>query len=256
MAIQVLTPEQQSKGEFNGGEITERRPVVIMEGAGLRPYSNLFYWANARSEGESLIGEHPHQGFEILSFVLEGEIVHYDSHYKKWIPLPTGAVQIIRSGSGISHAEKFLPGTNMFQIWFDPDLQGSLNKAPSYNDYHPDNLPVKKDNGASVKTWVGEDSPVELDTPGVMIKQYTFGKDSIELPADKDTILSAFMLKGQARVKEMTLHERDFFKAEGEEKPLRVEGMEDENQLFVISTPANPRYVTYANRVKKFHGSF
>ena len=72
----------------------------------MKPYSNLFYWAHAWSDKGSLIGEHPHKAFEILSFVLEGDIEHYDSKLRGWKPLQKGDVQIIRAGSGISHAEK------------------------------------------------------------------------------------------------------------------------------------------------------
>ena len=46
---------------------------------------------------KSTIGLHPHQGFEICSFVLKGKINHFDTKQNKWIPLSEGDVQIIRS---------------------------------------------------------------------------------------------------------------------------------------------------------------
>ena len=79
----------------------------------------MFYWAHAWTPGnKSTIGLHPHQGFEICNFVLNGNINHFDTKQNKWIPLSEGDVQIIRAGNGISHAE----GGNhseIFQIWFD-----------------------------------------------------------------------------------------------------------------------------------------
>ena len=42
--------------------------------------------------------------------MLEDSIKHYDSNNRQWLPLKAGDVQIIRSGSGITHAEKLNPG--------------------------------------------------------------------------------------------------------------------------------------------------
>jgi redox-sensitive bicupin YhaK (pirin superfamily) len=90
----------------------------------------LFYWAHARAVKDSTIGLHPHQGFEICSFVLKGEIRHYDTKMKEWRPLQAGDVQIIRAGNGISHSEWMGKDAEMFQIWFDPNLQKTIAHPP------------------------------------------------------------------------------------------------------------------------------
>ena len=108
MSISIYTKENQADGSFNYGEILEKKPIGFpQDGGKLKPYSNLFYWAHAWTPGtKSTIGLHPHQGFEICSFVLKGNINHFDTKQNKWIPLKEGDVQIIRSGNGISHAEE------------------------------------------------------------------------------------------------------------------------------------------------------
>ena len=58
---------------------------------------------------------HPHQGFEICSFILKGNINHFDTKQNKWIPLSKGDVQIIRSGNGISHVEEIDKNSEIFQ---------------------------------------------------------------------------------------------------------------------------------------------
>ena len=73
-----------------------------------------------------LLALHPHRGFEICSFVLKGEIEHYDTLLDKWITLSEGDVQVIKAGKGISHSEKLKSGSEIFQIWFDPNIQESL----------------------------------------------------------------------------------------------------------------------------------
>jgi redox-sensitive bicupin YhaK (pirin superfamily) len=112
--ITIIRREDQPDGQFNGGAVLEKRPVLYRSGK-TSPYSNLFYWAHAWSEKGSAIGLHPHQGFEILSFVLTGEIEHYDTKNKTWNTLKAGDVQIIRSGNGISHAENCTPVLPFFK---------------------------------------------------------------------------------------------------------------------------------------------
>jgi redox-sensitive bicupin YhaK (pirin superfamily) len=118
MSIHIYPSQKQIKGNFNGGEIMENKPIQMShDHTKLQPYSNIFYWAHAWAEVTSTIGLHPHQAFEIVSFVLTGTVEHYDTKNKTWLPLQAGDVQIIRAGNGISHAEKMLEGTHMFQIW-------------------------------------------------------------------------------------------------------------------------------------------
>ena len=48
MAIKIYSKEDQASGAFNGGEIVENKPLGFpQDGGELRPYSNIFYWANA-----------------------------------------------------------------------------------------------------------------------------------------------------------------------------------------------------------------
>ena len=85
MSVEVFTKEQQARGNFNNGEILEYKPIgFTQDGGDLKPYSNLFYWAHAWTPGnKSTIGLHPHQGFEICSFVLNGNINHFYTKQNK-----------------------------------------------------------------------------------------------------------------------------------------------------------------------------
>ena len=95
--IQHYNISDQAYGEFNGGDIIENKPLGFpQDGGKLKPYSNLFYWAHASARKDSVIGLHPHRGFEIMSIVLEGNIQHYDTLLKQWIPLEKGDVQLIQ----------------------------------------------------------------------------------------------------------------------------------------------------------------
>jgi len=78
--------------------------------------------------GGSGFSEHAHDHFEILTFMLSGALEHKDSagHEGR---LQAGDVQLISSGTGISHSERNPDPeqpTHLFQIW----LHGNADDSP------------------------------------------------------------------------------------------------------------------------------
>jgi redox-sensitive bicupin YhaK (pirin superfamily) len=247
MSIKIYTFEQQTPGGFNNGEILENRPVVLTEDpAQLQPYSNLFYWAHAWSEKGSTIGEHPHKAFEILSFIVKGSIEHYDSKNRKWIPLQEGDVQIIRSGSGISHSEKINAGSEMFQIWFDPDLSKTINTPATYDDFKSGLFPVTGVNGLTIKTYTEDGSELKMVSPGVSIKEISFGEGEHELPASESSYVSAYLIEGSISVDGNEVLKNYFFVSDTG-APLKFTAKE-KGKLFIITNPLKLNYRTYAER--------
>ena len=242
MTTQLIRREDQADGQFNGGAVLEKRPVFYQQAATF-PYSNLFYWAHAWSEKGSTIGLHPHQGFEILSFVLKGEIEHYDTKNKTWLKLKAGDVQIIRSGNGISHAEKLLPGSSIFQIWFDPNLDQSILKPATYDDYLSENFPLEKKNGISTMVFKGEGAPITMDTEGVNIKKIILEKGKHQLTLTPTSIYSIFVIAGTLNIGELPLNKEDFIKIEDSDN-MDLTCIE-ECTLFMIESPVRPSYRTY-----------
>lgn len=244
MPIRIIPKEQQGQGAFNGGEIVENKPIGFpQDHSSVRPYSNLFYWAHARAVTDSTIGLHPHQGFEICSFVLRGEIRHYDTHLKEWRALSAGDVQIIRAGNGISHSEWMGKGGEMFQIWFDPNLEATLSKPASYDDYRAADFPEKTVGDAQVKTLIGPGSPFRMDTPGVEVFRVEIESGTFRLNAEPGKIYSAYLLEGEASFNGEAAKQFDFVQAtELEELVLESVGGAS---VFVIASPVQPGYRTY-----------
>ena len=242
--MEIIKVSDQATGRFNGGEILEHKPIGFpQDGGTTKPYSNLFYWAHAWTDVGSTIGEHPHKGFEIMSFVLEGEIEHYDSQQRGWSKLPTGSAQVIRSGSGISHAEKMHKGAHMFQIWLDPDLSKTINQPASYDDYMPDSFSVENDEGMTVKTYAGEGGPMKLDTPGIEIKEIGFNLGKHQLQLNDDKIHSMVLLRGTLELDSYKMEKGDF--AIIDDKPEIEVNVVEESGLFIISSPKIVNYTTY-----------
>lgn len=248
MNITVIKKTQQAIGQFNGGEIIENKPIGFpREGGFLKPYSNLFYWAHAWSNKGSTIGLHPHQGFEIMSFVLQGSIEHFDTKLNGWLSLKTGAAQIIRAGNGISHSEKINAGAHMFQIWFDPNLDKTLQQEASYNDYSIDKFPVAQQEGFQKITYKGEGSPLMMDTPGIEIYQYEFQIGTHKLELENTKIYSFYLVSGNLKINEELLDVDDYFILE-DSHTIKFE-ITAESTLFVVASPKEINYNTYAKRM-------
>lgn len=248
MSVEIFTKEQQARGSFNNGEILEYKPIGFPQDGGfLKPYSNLFYWAHAWTPGEkSTIGLHPHQGFEICSFVIEGSIKHFDSQQNKWIELKKGDAQIIRSGNGISHAEEILDNSRMFQIWFDPNISKTITQPATYSDYKHASFPILKNENITVTTIKGKDSPFEMYSEGIEIYEIKYEDGAHLVNLDSEKVYSFFIKQGNLLYKDKNLDKGTFIKIEKESK-LNFKTSSD-LELFEIRSPLKPSYPTYYQR--------
>ena len=246
--IKITSKENQAYGAFNGGQIIENKPIGFpQDGGDIRPYSTLFYWAYAEAKVDSTIGLHPHQGFEIMSFVLKGTIKHYDSKQKTWIPLEAGDAQIIRAGNGIQHAEHMNEGSAMFQIWLDPNLSKTLQHEATYSDYKANTFPTKNENGIIETIYIGGDSPFQLFTKKTTIRTLEFS-EKVEIELDKNMLHSIYILKGNGDISGQSFSSDAFIQVENE-MTLTLEPTE-KTKLFVISSPKEMDYLTYAEQMQ------
>jgi hypothetical protein len=247
MSVKITKKENQAKGVFAGGAILENKPIGFpQDGGSQKSYSNLFYWANATTDVGGLIDEHPHKMFEIMSFVLEGEIEHYDSQLKDWLTLRAGDVQIIRSRGGISHAERLLKNSRIFQIWFDPNIRESMLKEATYDDYKSETLFSVVENGISSKNYVGNGGPIKMDAEGVEIKELSLVSTN-QMQLDISMIYSFYVLDGTLEVNGEIAKSDDFIIVEDEaEINIKTDGV----KLFSIATVKKLSYKTYKELVK------
>jgi redox-sensitive bicupin YhaK (pirin superfamily) len=248
MSVTIYNKDEQVSGNFNNGEILEKKPIGFShDGGKLKPYSNLFYWADAWTpNSKSTIGLHPHQGFEICSFVIKGSIRHYDTKQNKWIELNTGDAQIIRSGNGISHAEEILDNSEIFQIWFDPDISKTISKPATYNDYKSTSFPIIKNKESTVVTIKGKNSPFIMDTEGIEIYETSFKDGSHQSDLFTGKVYSFFIKKGIMIHDGYEYEQGTFIKIEKESKFdfKSKSGLE----VFEIRSPERPSYLTYFER--------
>lgn len=198
VSIRVLPPSAQGTGAFDGGKITEIRPIPFpQETGGSDAIGPLFYWAWATANGDGVIPMHPHQGFEIVSYALEGEIGHSDTLGTK-SRVAEGGAQVMQTGSGVSHREEmFGDRTEFFQIWFEPFLREAVTREPTYREVRDEDFPRSKgDNGVVEKTIIGEDGPIDLVADVRMVDVTVPANASHEFVLGGNRFLAAMTVEG------------------------------------------------------------
>lgn len=255
--FKIYPPESQGVGQFDGGRITEIKPIGFPhEGPEIKNLGPLFYWAWATAKGYGKIALHPHQAFEIMSYALEGEIGHYDTLGNR-SRVQAGGAQVMQTGSGVSHEEETVGDhTDFFQIWFDPGIHKTIHNEPTYNEYRSEDFPIEAQDGVTRKTLIGKGSPVTLVADVVMKDisieqgrqlQYTLGKEktlALLVISGKGLLLDT-----QTGTKHYTSR-RDFALIHAQQRgEFSIEANSDSSlRIAAIEVPTQVDYPLYRNR--------
>ena len=102
--------------------------------------------------------DHPHRGFETVTYMLAGRMRHRDNHGNSGLLVPGGA-QWMTAGSGLIHSE--MPEQEDgemrgFQLWVNLPARDKM-RAPRYQDIAPEQIPeIEPAPGARVRVIAGE----------------------------------------------------------------------------------------------------
>ncbi|MQA31165.1 MAG: pirin family protein [Luteitalea sp.] len=102
-------------------------------------------------------GAHPHAGFETVTLLVEGEIFDRDEGGT----IRTGEVQWMTAGSGIIHGENVAARgkVRLLQLWLVLPKNDRWT-APAFQDLHDDVIPVRREEGATVRVYSGASGAV------------------------------------------------------------------------------------------------
>jgi redox-sensitive bicupin YhaK (pirin superfamily) len=258
MQALVYTPAMQGIGEFDGGKIKEQKPIGFPgEGAVVKRVGPLFYWAWAFASEEAGIGLHPHQGFEIMTYVVEGSAFHGDTLGTK-STVGAGGAQVMQTGSGVSHQEKVSANSELFQIWFEPELTQAVKRQPTYRQYEHENFPQESnDAGYTVKTVIGSGAPIELVTDVRMWDVEVNNGSTYQQKVAAGYTLTALAIRGQGTWAEsgaskypVDFHHKDFIiGAAAVDTVFEITSTGDGNmRLILIEVPTTVDYPLYHKR--------
>jgi redox-sensitive bicupin YhaK (pirin superfamily) len=155
--------------------------------------------------------EHPHRGFETVSYMIEGSIAHADNHGGKGL-VTDGGVQWMTAGRGVAHSE--MPAqTNGrmfgFQLWINLPAKEKM-RAPWYADIPASAIPSFEVDGARVKMiageWSGHKGPGPERTTEPFIADVTLQPNSeAAIPVTYGHAGFIYVFEGELRVGDETV---------------------------------------------------
>ncbi|KRA72960.1 pirin [Lysobacter sp. Root667] len=101
--------------------------------------------------------EHPHRGFETVTYMLDGRMRHKDNHGNEGVLVP-GSVQWMTAGRGLVHSE--MPEQHEgrmrgFQLWVNLPARDKMTD-PRYQEFAPERIPLLQPaDGVAVKVIAG-----------------------------------------------------------------------------------------------------
>lgn len=254
MKLQVFSAEQQGVGAFDGGKFIEQRAISFPgEKTAVDRVGSLFYWAWGKSSDISEIGMHPHKAFEIVTYVIEGLVEHRDS-LGSLETVTDGGAQVIQAGSGVYHSEAFRKvGSEGMQIWFEPHLSETVKKPATYHQYEHEQFPIQTTDGATVKTVIGGDAPIKLDTDANMYDWRLEPGAAFSYPLDPSRQLAFLVIRGQgtsevAAGQPQVWSLKDFAVIQATEQAEILHLKADSEQglrIIAIEVPEDPGYALY-----------
>lgn len=156
-------------------------------------------------------GPHPHRGFETVTFILDGNLAHYDTGGHESV-IEAGGVQWMTAGSGLIHAEVSPPSfkeaggrLEILQLWVN--LPSDLKMtAPRYTGIQADGIPaisVAKGQGTLnlIAGWFDDITGPIPSLTGVFMATVRLSAGArLDLPAPKERSVFLYVVSGSVSV--------------------------------------------------------
>jgi len=201
-----------------GGGFVVRRPFPTPEMSTFDPFLLLDEMGPVDYAPGQAVGapDHPHRGFETVTYLLDGEFEHEDSAGNRGRLTP-GDIQWMTAGRGVIHSE--MPSARIrreggrvhgFQVWVNLPARDKM-RAPRYQDVTAAELPVARtpDGLATVKVIAGEAlgvaARVETLTPILYFDATVRPDGRVELDVPPAFNVAAYVYDGEARIGEGTV---------------------------------------------------
>jgi redox-sensitive bicupin YhaK (pirin superfamily) len=177
-------------------------------------------------------GTHGHRDMEILTYVLEGSIVHRDSmgHEKKLGP---NEIQRMSAGTGVMHSEYNASKSDplhFFQIWIEPLSQGT---QPSYEQlrFHPEE---KRNRWKHLAGPTGGNGAARINQDAHMFVAEMTNGTGLRYGLDANRSAWVHAVRGEVTVNGVALHTGDAAAITGESDLEVSGGRRESNELLLF----------------------
>lgn len=156
------TEIRKAKATMEGAGAEVRRLMPVQ---GFMNYDPFVLWDHFDISPDAGFPDHPHRGFEAITYIFYGSMQHADNLGNQSI-VTKGGAQRFTAGSGLVHSE--MPGTegrtNGIQLWINlPKRLKSV--APGYQQVDAEEFPEQVIGSGVKRIIVGQGSPLQLMTP-------------------------------------------------------------------------------------------
>jgi redox-sensitive bicupin YhaK (pirin superfamily) len=212
-SVRPVTRIVTAHSQTEGGGFVVRRPLPTPGFPLADPFLLIDEMGPVTCAPGEAIGapDHPHRGFETVTYILEGEMEHEDSAGHRGVLRP-GDVQWMTAGAGIIHSEmptkKVREGggrAHGFQIWVNLPARLKMMQ-PRYQELPAARIPsaVTEDERARVRLVAGEalgvKAAIETQTP-IVYQDWTVddGAD-VTLPLAANQRALVYVFEGEVEV--------------------------------------------------------
>ena len=143
---------------------------------------------------------HPHRDMEIVTWVIEGSLVHQDSHGHSGVIYP-GLAQRMSAGTGVTHSEfnhAKDQTTHFLQIWIEPN---TLEVEPSYEQR---TIPLTDKQGklCLIASHNGQNHSVKIHADANLYSGLFEGTQTAELALDPKRKAYVHLIRGSLKINE------------------------------------------------------
>ena len=193
-------------------------------------------------------GPHPHRGFETVTFILAGDIMHQDSGGHESV-IEAGGIQWMTAGSGLIHAEVSSPAfkrtggdLEILQLWVNLPAKHKMT-APNYTGLQKADIPeLSHDEGrvtihAVSGNWLGTAGAMQplTDMQLATVEMQPGGKLELTIPAERTIFF--YTIRGQVRVNGQETEARRLLEFNYDGDELHIEALSDAVLLLGHAAP-------------------
>jgi redox-sensitive bicupin YhaK (pirin superfamily) len=248
---QIENATNESVGDFKIKNVLPTRNLKQVDPFLLVHHMSPF---ELKAGSETRLPPHPHAGFEVVTYLLDGEFFHRDSKGHDQVA-KAGDINWMTSGSGILHSEgpteKMLKEggiVQLLQLWINlPADKKQLDST--FKHYSAETFPVIETKNTWFKLLIGEYngkvSPIATHTPMFLYHIKIKKGELVTVPVKENYSTAVYIMSGRIKVlnKEPIAGELVNFNIDGNQ--LAFTATEDASLLIFGGEPIKEKVVSY-----------
>ncbi|MBV1776654.1 pirin family protein [Burkholderiaceae bacterium DAT-1] len=196
--------------------------------------------------------EHPHRGFETVTYMLAGRMRHRDSAGNEGL-LGPGGVQWMTAGKGIQHSEMPEQEAGLmqgFQLWLNLPGKNKLAQ-PDYQDIQGNAIPeTHPADGVKVRVIAGEafgvtGAKTRPDTEPLFLDAHLQAGKSITLEVPESHNAFLYVWKGEVKVAGNSIPTAHMGVLHNDGDSVTIEAVGDVGILLIAGKPLNEPIVQW-----------